>query len=68
MTTLYAAWAVSLVASGWLLGVGAIRLIAHRSGEVDHTRGMRNVANLALGLGALSAVTFVVLTVVLTTQ
>ncbi len=68
MSTLYAAWAATLVASGWLLGVGAIRLVAHRSGEVDHTRGMRNVAYLALGLGAVAAVSFVVLTVVITTR
>lgn len=65
MTALLAAWVASLLATGWLLGVGGFRMVAHRSGQVDHTPGMRNVALTALALGALAAVAFVVLTVVI---
>lgn len=68
MTSLFAAWAVSLVAAGWLLVTGAIRLLAYRSGGVDHSAGMRNVGLLALGIGGLLAVVWVVLTVVIATR
>ncbi|MBA4609558.1 hypothetical protein H1W00_13815 [Aeromicrobium sp. Marseille-Q0843] len=55
-TTLYAALAATLIATGWLLPMGVIRMLAYRSGEVDHTKGMRNIAILALTLGIVSAV------------
>lgn len=61
----HAAWAVSLVAAGWFLPVGAWRMLAHRSGQVDHTPGMRMVAVLALGLGIVAVVSFLVLTVLI---
>lgn len=60
---LYAAWAAAMAATGWLLAIGAVRLLAYRSGEVDHTTGMRNVAILALALGGLSVAVLVGLTV-----
>lgn len=59
----YAAWAASLVATGWLLPMGVWRMLAYRSEQVDHTPGMRMVAILALGLGALAAACFIGLTI-----
>lgn len=67
MDALQTAWGVSFVAAGWLLVVGAIRMIAYRSGEVDHTPGMRGVALFTLAGGAVAAVVFVVLTIVIVT-
>jgi len=63
--TLYAALAATLVVTVWLLPVGVIRMLAYRSGEVDHTPGMRNLAIVALALGAVSAVTCLVLAAVI---
>lgn len=54
--TLYAALAATLVVTVWLLPVGVIRMLAYRSGEVDHTPGMRNLAIATLVLGGISAV------------
>lgn len=65
MGTLQFAWAASVVATAWFLAVGAIRMLAYRSGQVDHTPGMRNVAIMALSLGAVSAVCLVVFTVLI---
>jgi len=65
MGALEAAWAASVVATAWLLTVGMVRLVAHRSGQVDHTPGMRNVALLALSLGVLAAICMIVLTVLI---
>jgi len=64
-TTLYAAIAATLIATVWLLPMGVVRMLAYRSGEVDHTPGMRNIAWLALGLGAVSALACVILTLTL---
>jgi hypothetical protein len=55
-------WAVSGICALLLLPVGAIRLIAYRSGEVDHSPALRSVALLALGLGGAGLAVFVVLT------
>lgn len=55
-------WVVSLVVAVVLLPVGGIRAIAYHSGEADHTRGMRFVARLALGLGTLALAVLVALT------
>jgi len=57
------AWLIALVSAGWLLPVGAVRMLAYRSGDVDHTRGMRFVAIMALSGGAVAAVALVVLSI-----
>lgn len=56
-------WAASGVCAFLLLPVGAIRMVAYRSGEVDHTPALRSVALLALGLGTAALVVFAALTV-----
>ncbi len=65
MSGLGIAWSVSVVVFGWLLMVGVIRLLAYRSGQVDHDPGMRFVAVLALGLAAVAAATMLVLTILI---
>ena len=65
MGSLEVAWTVSLVATGWFLAIGTIRMVAYRSGEVDHTPGMRFVARLALALGAVAALALIILTIVI---
>lgn len=67
-TTLYAALAGTLIATGWLLPMGMIRMLAYRSGEVDHTPGMRNIAVLALALGCVAAVACLTLAVIVATR
>ena len=62
MTAAEAVWAASLVTAVVALPVGAIRMLAYRSGGVDHTRGMYGVALLALGLGAVALVVLVGMT------
>lgn len=64
MSTHFALWMASIVAAVWFLVLGTIRLLAHRSGT-DQTRGMYNVARLALTLGVIAAVAAVVLGVTL---
>ncbi|NYG57172.1 hypothetical protein BJ980_000095 [Nocardioides daedukensis] len=63
METIHVFWAASLIAAGWLLPIGIWRMMAYRSGQVDHTSGMRGVAVMALGLGIFATVMFVVLTI-----
>lgn len=65
MGSLEVAWGISLVATGWFLAIGSIRMLAYRSGEVDHTPGMRFVAVLSLALGALSLAALIILTIVI---
>ena len=55
-------WAASGICAFLLLPVGAIRMVAYRSGEVDHTPALRSVALLALGLGTAGLVVFAALT------
>jgi hypothetical protein len=55
-------WGISGICALLLLPVGAFRMLAYRSGEVDHTSTLRSVAVLALGLGALAFLVFAVLT------
>lgn len=62
MSAVQIVWAVSGFCALLLLPVGAFRMLAYRSGEVDHTPALRSVAVLALGLGALGFVVFAVLT------
>lgn len=59
MEIVLAFWLASL-AGAWLLTIGAIRLLAHRSGT-DSTTGMGRVAALALSLGAVTTLVAVVL-------
>lgn len=58
MDTAQLVWGGSGIAAFLLLPVGAIRLVAYRSGQVDHTPTMRRVAHLALGLGGLALAIF----------
>lgn len=55
-------WGGSAIAAFLLLPVGAIRMVAYRSGQVDHTPTMRFVARLALTLGGLALAVFVAMT------
>lgn len=63
MSIVEAAWAVSGVVAFLLLPVGAVRMVAYRSREVDHTPGLRSVAVFALSLGGAALVVFLGLTV-----
>jgi hypothetical protein len=56
-------WAVSGIFAFLLLPVGAFRMLAYLSGEFDHTRGLRSVALLALGIGGAGLVVFLGLTI-----
>lgn len=64
MSILVASWLAAIVATVWLITVGGIRFLAHRSGT-DDTPGMRRVAVMALCLGAVAALVAVVLSIVL---
>lgn len=66
MTPLIASWLASIAAAVWLLAVGAIRILAYRSGT-DRNAGMRGVAVMALSLGAIAALIAVILSVILVT-
>lgn len=63
MDTAHLVWGGSGIAAFLLLPVGAIRMVAYRSRQVDHTPTMRRVAHLALGLGGLALAVFVASTV-----
>jgi hypothetical protein len=65
MSPLLAAWAVSLVVALWALPLGFIRMVAYRSGEIDHTSTMRTAAVFALTLGVLGLVGVIVLGILL---
>lgn len=67
MDTLTVAWILCLVAALWLVGIGAVRVLAYRSGT-DHTPGMRGVALTILVLGMLALVAAVVLGAVIITD
>jgi hypothetical protein len=56
-------WAVTGIIAFLLLPVGAIRMIAYRSREIDHTPTLRKVAVLALALGGAAFVVFVILSI-----
>lgn len=51
-------WATAGIVAVLLLPVGSLRMLAYRSGEVDHTRQLRLVAVLALALGSTGLVVF----------
>ena len=61
MGVLELVWAIAGICALLLLPVGAIRMVAYRSGEVDHTSALRTVAVLALGIGGAALVVFLVL-------
>lgn len=63
MDTLEIALGLSLIATGWLLPIGVIRMLAYFSGQVDHTIGMRNLAVGVFAGGVVAAVTTVALAV-----
>lgn len=65
MDPLLFALAVALIVTVGGLFPGAIRLLAYRSGEIDHTRTMWIAAMFAIGLGLLGLVCLIVLSVVL---
>jgi hypothetical protein len=56
-------WAVTGIIAFLLLPVGAIRMIAYRSQEIDHTPTLRNVAVFALALGGAAFVLFIFLSI-----
>ncbi|MEG9224920.1 hypothetical protein [Aeromicrobium sp. Sec7.5] len=62
MDGLEIAWALSFIATAWFLPTGAIRMIAHTSGQVDHTPGMRRLAVATLATGVAAALVMAVLT------
>lgn len=67
MDPLYAVLGLSLLATLWFVPMGLFRLFAYRSGEIDHTEGMHNVARTILTIGLVClAVTVVVAVMVLT--
>lgn len=68
MTALEVVTVVAVIVTGMTLPAGVWRMAAYRSGQVDHTRGMRGVALLALGMGLAGAVTLVVCVVLLATR
>jgi hypothetical protein len=63
MSTTQVLWAVAGIIAFLLLPVGAIRMIAYRSREIDHTPTLRNVAVFALALGGAAFVLFIVLSI-----
>lgn len=67
MGTLEIVWGISVIVTFWFLPIGAIRMIAYASGEVDHTPGMRNLALATLGTGVVAAVVMVGLTIAVAT-
>ncbi|HSE55318.1 MAG TPA: hypothetical protein VLB03_06265 [Nocardioidaceae bacterium] len=63
MGVLELVWAIAGICALLLLPVGAMRMVAYRSGEVDHTSALRTVAVMALGIGGAAFVVFLVLSV-----
>ena len=56
-------WAVSLIVAVTMLPVGVVRMVIYRSGDTDHTRGLRNVALFAVGTGLVALVVCIAMTV-----
>ncbi len=59
------AWGVALIVTVGALPAAAIRTLAYRSGDIDHTRTMRTAAVFAVTLGLVGLVTWIGLTVAL---
>ena len=62
VTTPGLVWAGAGIVGLGLLPIGMIRMLAYRSGEVDHTAALNFVALLAIGLGAAGVLVFLGLT------
>ena len=67
MTPLQLAWAVSLLVTLTALPVGAVRMIAYRSGEIDHTQTLLIAASVALSIGVVALLALLVTSVMLLT-
>lgn len=65
MSTVAYLWMVALAATMWLVPYTVVRVVAYRSGEVDHTPGMRKVATFSAVLAVVAVGSLVVLTVLL---
>lgn len=63
MDWLWYAWGVAFIVTVGALVPGAIRTLAYRSGEVDHTRTMRIAATFAMVLGVIGLVCLIGLSV-----
>lgn len=61
MTAFEWAWGMSFISALWLIPIGIIRMVAWRSGEIDHTRGMLRMAWFVLGTGLAALAVFVTL-------
>lgn len=68
MDPLYVALGLSLMAALWFVPIGLIRLLAYRSGEIDHTEGMHNVARTILTLGLVCLAVSVIVGVLFLTR
>lgn len=62
------AWSVALIVTAGTLPPGVLRVLAYRSGSVDHDPGMRTVAAVVLAIGLVALVCFLALSVVLLTR
>lgn len=65
MDPLVFAWVVALIVTVGGLFPGAIRVLAYRSGEIDHTRTMRVAATFAIVVGLVGLVCLIGLSVAL---
>lgn len=65
MSSLQLAWAVSLLVTLTALPVGAVRMVAYRSGEIDHTQTLLIAASVGLSLGVVALLALVVTSVML---
>ena len=65
MDPVHFAWSVALIVTAGTLPPGVVRVLAYRSGSVDHTAGMRMVATVVLGVGLVALVCLLALTVLL---
>jgi hypothetical protein len=65
MTGLQLAWALSLLVTLTALPVGLVRMLAYRSGEIDHQPPLLVAAVVGLGLGLAGLVALAVTSVLL---
>jgi hypothetical protein len=65
MSGLQMAWVLSLLITLTALPVGMVRLLAYRSGEIDHTRTLLVAAVVAMSIGVLAAVVLAVTSLLL---
>jgi hypothetical protein len=60
VSALQLAWGASLLVLLTALPMGAIRMIAYRSGEIDHSQTMLIAASVALSIGVVALLVLVV--------